>query len=721
MDDHVSDSEEEEYLVPNPKIIPGPTDSISSFPVNPVDTTKDSISSSISVVPPTRPRPKPKWKGALPTAPTGDTSVIESFSGMSASERVKMRSRNASIIDSSSTPAARIPSSEIVEIMSSDDELALTKDQRGRSKTQSKGFAPTSSSSNQLIPNPRQAAPQRPALPPPFLYGSSPLPPSDPFPFSTASTRHQGEHEYGGESVPPIVTLAEASADYASSPPKEERPKPKSLKVTLKLPKPPPSDNVDELDAFEVQGSGEGTDAMMPPPILGASSTGLGSPLGVPPTEPPKKSRKKRGVDEGEKPSKKPRAKKAKTEESGQEKPKKKGKGKEKEKEVVYKSAEFINDDDDDEPVDGVPLQPMDVDVPAAGPSTLKPVSVISIPDSQADEELTPLNGEKQDRADEGDGGAIDGSAANKSKGKGAEKKTKKAKTATATVDKAKKRPAKKAKGKTVMSDEEDGTADADLMVVDSTAPSSNTIPPVQVLVLESEVGDDAKVENVKAGKIRKVKKTVITDSEGEEEDVRPTKKAKTKVIQSDSEGDDQFQNKPNENSPPRPSSQSQIENNVNVPQKRHLEETPKPSIASKYTIAPRTKSTPMSELIRRVNSRPGSPFPVVVSRRASFGGAVSASNPGTPTTSYSPYHKFSRSALSRIAPLHPNRRTPPPPLPPPPPKPKTKKEKEREERWEEEMIEAVGGWDDWKLLSEQEQKAARRAKWARELEGYED
>ncbi|KAJ7364221.1 hypothetical protein DFH08DRAFT_681142 [Mycena albidolilacea] len=123
-----------------------------------------------------------------------------------------------------------------------------------------------------------------------------------------------------------------------------------------------------------------------------------------------------------------------------------------------------------------------------------------------------------------------------------------------------------------------------------------------------------------------------------------------------------------------------------------------------------------MAELIRRVSARPGSPFPVVA-RRGSLGGGA-GSNPGTPTTTYSPHHKFSRSALSRIAPLHPNRRTPPPPLPPPPPKPKTKKEKEREERWEEEMIEAVGGWDDWKLLSEQEQKAAKRAKWARELGG---
>ncbi|KAJ7126826.1 hypothetical protein C8R44DRAFT_779664 [Mycena epipterygia] len=151
------------------------------------------------------------------------------------------------------------------------------------------------------------------------------------------------------------------------------------------------------------------------------------------------------------------------------------------------------------------------------------------------------------------------------------------------------------------------------------------------------------------------------------------------------------------------------------------LENTPKPvlpSISSRYTIAPRTKSTPMAELIRKVNSRPGSPFPALMSRPRTSG---SAAGPSTPTMTYSTYNKFSRSALSRIAPLHPNRRTPPPPLPPPPPKPKTKKEKEREEQWEEEMIEAVGGWDEWKLLSEQEQKAAKRAKWARELEGWED
>ncbi|OBZ72392.1 hypothetical protein A0H81_07779 [Grifola frondosa] len=75
---------------------------------------------------------------------------------------------------------------------------------------------------------------------------------------------------------------------------------------------------------------------------------------------------------------------------------------------------------------------------------------------------------------------------------------------------------------------------------------------------------------------------------------------------------------------------------------------------ASKFSTSNRAysiasgRSTPMSELIRKVNSLPGSPF--------------ASSKP-----TYSPYLKSSRSALKRIAPLHPNRRTPPPPPPRPP------------------------------------------------------
>lgn len=76
---------------------------------------------------------------------------------------------------------------------------------------------------------------------------------------------------------------------------------------------------------------------------------------------------------------------------------------------------------------------------------------------------------------------------------------------------------------------------------------------------------------------------------------------------------------------------------------------------------------------------------------------------------------------LSRIAPLHPNRRTPPPPLPPPPPPPKTKKEREREEQWEEELIESVGGITEWVCMTDGERKELRKLKREREIVGWEE
>ncbi|KAH0585237.1 hypothetical protein H2248_008481 [Termitomyces sp. 'cryptogamus'] len=138
------------------------------------------------------------------------------------------------------------------------------------------------------------------------------------------------------------------------------------------------------------------------------------------------------------------------------------------------------------------------------------------------------------------------------------------------------------------------------------------------------------------------------------------------------------------------------------------------PSLSSRYTIAPKTRTTPMSDLIRRVNSKPGSPFCSPVPRN-------NGANSVTPGTAYSPYMKASRTALSRIAPLHPNRRTPPPPPPPPPPKKKTKKELEREEQWEEELIEGVGGITEWACMSDAERAEMRKAKRERETHGWED
>ena len=88
-----------------------------------------------------------------------------------------------------------------------------------------------------------------------------------------------------------------------------------------------------------------------------------------------------------------------------------------------------------------------------------------------------------------------------------------------------------------------------------------------------------------------------------------------------------------------------------------------------------------MSELIKKVNSQPGSPFPA-------------SSRPF-----YSPLAKTSKSALRKIAPLHPTRRTPPPPLPRPPPPKKTKKQKEEEEQadiyrwWEQQNQDNTVKW----------------------------
>ena len=116
------------------------------------------------------------------------------------------------------------------------------------------------------------------------------------------------------------------------------------------------------------------------------------------------------------------------------------------------------------------------------------------------------------------------------------------------------------------------------------------------------------------------------------------------------------------------------------------------------YTIASK-KPTTMSELIRRVSSLPGSPFPA------------------TTRPTYSPLAKSSKSALRRIAPLHPNRRTPPPPPPKAPPKKKTQKMLDLEEKWEMELEDTVEGWY---AMSEEERAALRRHKRDKEL-GFED
>ncbi|TDL25676.1 hypothetical protein BD410DRAFT_784713 [Rickenella mellea] len=127
--------------------------------------------------------------------------------------------------------------------------------------------------------------------------------------------------------------------------------------------------------------------------------------------------------------------------------------------------------------------------------------------------------------------------------------------------------------------------------------------------------------------------------------------------------------------------------------------EAPVPKAKRLSHTVPRKGS--MGDLIRRVNSRPNSPF--------------ASPSPASPL--HSPFAKASRSVLSRIAPLHPNRRSPPPPLPKPPPPKKTKKMLEMEERWEMELAESVEGWT---CLGDEERASLMRAKRDMEL-GYED
>ncbi|CCM04247.1 uncharacterized protein FIBRA_06414 [Fibroporia radiculosa] len=173
----------------------------------------------------------------------------------------------------------------------------------------------------------------------------------------------------------------------------------------------------------------------------------------------------------------------------------------------------------------------------------------------------------------------------------------------------------------------------------------------------------------------------------------RAPKKSAPAALERDSEAEEEEDISTKENVYPSSVSMSTPFKQPNPPSSA----TKHPSSNRAYSISS-GKSTPMSELIRRVNSLPGSPFP--------------AAKP-----IYSPFSKSSKSLLKRIAPLHPNRRTPPPPPPRPPPPKKSKKQLELEEKWEMELEESVEGWY---CLSEEERAALRRAKRDAEM-GFED
>ena len=134
------------------------------------------------------------------------------------------------------------------------------------------------------------------------------------------------------------------------------------------------------------------------------------------------------------------------------------------------------------------------------------------------------------------------------------------------------------------------------------------------------------------------------------------------------------------------------------LPKPSFTRETPAPG-KLRYSLSRLDPKTPMRELIRRAASHPSAPFSMSSSPIAS------------------PFAKTTKSALRRIAPLHPTRRTPPPPPPRPPPPKKSKKMLQLEEKWEMELEDEVEGW--W-ALTDEERQDWRRAKRDKEL-GYDD
>ncbi|KAG6841445.1 hypothetical protein C0991_011115 [Blastosporella zonata] len=641
------------------------------------------ISSASNATTDSRPKPRPLKKPAAQGNHTfSDIQLDTDFSMSNIAERAKMRSRTTK----SQVQQPNGPTRDIIELSSDDDDdfeiLPASKRRKAAEKSKAKSKKKSKSSSGSVDvfdpkprPRPRplkKSAPGKssdpispidtrsqdnPAssilndtFPIPFKLVPSQLPPSDP-PSSTAITHN----------LPPIETLGEPS----SQPSLFSSGKKKWKRVLS---------NVDELDSDPDLQAGSAIDVdtqfMPPPPLPGPPPTFFaGSSSPTHDDRPPaassivikipaaKKPRKKNFSDfegdDGAWGTSKPPAKqkkKALVKKVEVLIQRSKGKGKEKKTEV-FNSREFVDDEDDDDLLDQVATST------SKKPDSL--TSLSSVPPSDIDELGAAGPSRKRKPMDQNEDeldtiGMKEGSTESK-----------------------RRTPAKGKKKMVIESDEEDNegglTASASHPKATSKAKGKNK-------------PDKAKATPKPAPLVESDDSSQPADKESQ---ISPSSK---------------------ENTQPPPAS--------GIPQTPKPLPTPNeslfPSLSSRYTIAPKTKPTPMSDLIRRVNSKPGSPF---VSPASRGGGA----RPMTPGTAYSPYVKASRSALSRIAPLHPNRRTPPPPLPPPPPKKKTKKELEREEQWEEELVESVGGITEWACMPDAERKEMRRAKREREMYGWED
>ncbi|KAJ7593344.1 hypothetical protein C8J56DRAFT_930862 [Mycena floridula] len=438
-------------------------------------------------------------------------------------------------------------------------------------------------------------------------------------------TKSQKHADFSDSDVLPPIAILETSPSSSLS----------STRPT-RLP-----DDIDVDELFDIDLDVQ----MMPPPAsrpLSSSSASSVQPtlsIIIPPPTKTKKSKstasKRNGAKEKPQKERSKKKKKDKDNDDGNgEAEVKKSKSKKAKEPEVFKSKEFIEDDDEDELAlrsDAPPL----IAVAGPTPNLVDKPEQVHKPSFDVHETRTPPpaepdapsatdgapRGKKRKSTSNDDGQADDGSST--------KKKQKKPKTSKAD-------PPKPTKGKgkklLIMSDEEDDAMDEDPIIP----------PPVE--------------ENVNP---------VIVQPAG---NPPPAKENVNPVIV---------------HSPVDP-----------------VKSTPKPALKSRNSLM---KVTPMSELIRRASSLPSSPACV---------------NAGA---AYSPYSKASRITLSRIAPLHPNRRTPPPPLPPPPPPKKTKKQLELEEKWEEELIEEAGGITDWACMSDLERKNLRKLKRDREMGGWED
>ncbi|KAL0579053.1 hypothetical protein V5O48_002946 [Marasmius crinis-equi] len=673
-DEVIADSEgEDDFFAPvNRARTTGNDSNVSQFTANPnnrdpvanftpITSTKASTienASSSSAGPPARPRPRPKpaYKSAQShqadssvsngtsessevsksrsTLNAEANSVLLDFAAVpSIADRAKMRRRDTKATPTS-TPLDFTPPSksnaiskknspiEVLEITSDEDELALepapTKKKRKSKVATSNNKTPKSPARRSKgVQPPPQADSSQPSLPmatspvlPAIPLTNTTMPPSDPPPSTPL------EH-------PPIAVMPKLPGDQGSS----------SRATSLSPSKRKRSSERDELEGEDM--SMDIDKQLMPPPPV----------VMIPSTKKPAKARKtkeKKDSDDAEGGGKKKTASKKAAKEAREKKTKDKGKGKVKEPEV-FKSAEFVDDDDvDDLFGDERPASSSTGGAPATSSSPRsrqKSSEPSTRPEPVEIEEVEPPR-KKQ--------------------------KTDKRTQVESDVS------AKKRKQNVVMSDEED-------------------VEEAEEVVTKKRNGSS--------------KKTKAKSSKNSSDEVDHIDQELPGPL-----GDSGADALPKENVDPKPDTPAP------APAKTTVDETPsKPTytpISSRYSVAPRTKSTPMSELIRKVNAQPNSPF---------HSPAASASKQSAMGTAYSPYLKSSKSMLSRIAPLHPNRRPPPPPLPPPPPKKKTKKELEREEKWEEELVESVGGLTEWAALSEQERKDMRRMKREQEMYGYDD